>query len=457
MIALMTTAKFVVTTDFYVMSLVLPAISREFHLSQVAVAWVAAMQGIFYSGFLVLGGRVADMIGQRRTLMAGIAIFAVGSLLAATSWNVFALLAARILQGLGAAAISPAAFSLITTLLPEGRPRHRALGVFSLTQGLSVVAGLVVAGVLAGLWGWRCVFLITIPVMAAAFFLTLRIVPRRSFETRKSKLDVTGAALFTFATSLLVSALTLVGRYGWTSPVVMGLLGLVVVALLIFGFVERRAPEPLVSPALLRNRAVVGACFAGSGLIAGAAGVLVLTTFYLQTQQKYSALQAAVALLPYALGIVIAGPGVPYLMKRFTDIVVILCSILTTICGIALMATMKWAEPGSFLLLPALVLCALGGITGWAALMNWGTRSVAARQQGLISGMLLMSQQVGVPMGAALLLGIVGRVSGVAVPVGDYQLAYLCAGSFAVLALIVVLITVRSEDFRLGAAVQRLP
>ena len=452
-IALMTLSKFSITTDFYIMSMVLPSIGRDLGLSQVMVSWVVAAQGLFYAGFMVLAGRLADIMGQRRAMLIGIGVFLAGALAAASAQNVWVLIAARSVQGLGAAILAPAAFSLITTLLPEGPARHRALGVFSLTQGLSVIAGLLVAGALVGKFGWRSAFLLNAPLLIAAFVMTLRVVGKGPVGKARQKLDVAGAVLVTLSTGLLLSSITFFGRNGWGSPIGMWLLLAAAAGVAAFVAVERKAEAPLASFDLVRRPSVIGGCLTGFGLIAAGAGVMVLTNFYVQVELKYSALQAGIATLPYALGILLSGPAVPWLMGRISNNATIIGCIVIAIAG---MITLSFVDPGRsyFVTLgPGLLLCAFGAITAWAGIMNWATRDVPSEQQGVTSGMLLMSQQVGVPLGAAVLLGLVGgrRAAGAAVSADIYHIAYLTAAGFAVAGLVAALVCMRA------AAVRRIP
>jgi MFS family permease len=444
-ISLMTLAKFSVTTDFYIMSLILPSIADDLHLSQVMVSWVVAAQGLFYAGFMVLAGRLADILGQRRGLLVGLTLFACGALTAALAPNVWVLIGARSLQGLGAAVLGPAGFSLITTLLPEGKSRHRALGVFSLTQGLSVIVGLLVAGAVVGVFGWRSAFLMNAPLLVAAFFLTRHVVPKGPIGKSDGRLDVAGAALITLSIGLLLSALTLFGRYGWSFAPALALAFAAILGVAAFVMVERKAAAPLAPLNLVSRPSVIGGCLTGIGLIAAGGSTLVLTNFYMAVELKYSPLQAGAAALPYALGILISGPMVPFLMARLSNNAVIVGCVLVEIAGIGILSFVDPARSYFLTLGPGLLLCAFGAITAWAGLMNWATRTVPPEQQGVTSGMLLMFQQLGVPLGAAVVLGVVGARRGGDPAVGPqvYRTAYLCTMGFAAFGLTAALVAMR--------------
>ncbi len=444
-VSLMTLSKFSITTDFYIMSLVLPSIGKDLGLSQVMLSWVVAAQGVFFAGFMVLAGRLADILGQRRAMLIGLATFAAGAIAAALAPGVWTLIVARSVQGLGAAILAPSAFSLITTLLPEGSVRHRALGVFSLTQGLSVFAGLLVAGAVVGKFGWRSAFVMNLPLMILAFALTLRIVPKGPIGKTGQALDVWGAVFITLSTALFLSALTVLGRYGWTNPIGLGLLAGAIAGVAVFVAVERKAEAPLAPLDLVRRPSVIGGCLSGAGLIAAGGGIMVLTNVYMQVELKYSPLQAGTAMLPYAAGILLAGPATPVLMGRLSSNAMIVGCIAIAILGIGILS---FVDPlrGYFLTIgPGLLLAAFGAITAWAGIMNWATRDVPPDQQGVTSGMLMMFQQVGVPLGAAVLLSIVGGRRTGAPNVGPevYNYAYLCAAGFAAAGLLAAVVFMR--------------
>jgi MFS family permease len=444
-ISLMTLAKFLVTTDFYILSLILPSIANDLHLSQVMVSWVVAAQGLFYAGFMVLAGRLADILGQRRGLIVGLLVFASGAALAALAPNVWVLIGARSLQGLGAAVVAPSAFSLITTLLPEGKSRHRALGVFSLTQGLSVIVGLLVAGAVVRVFGWRSAFLINTPLMVGAFILTLHVVPKGPIARTDNRVDLAGASLIPLSIGLLLSALTLFGRYGFGFAPALGLAVAAIAGVAAFVAVERRAPVPLVPLKLVRRPSVIGGCLTGIGVIAAGGSTVVLTNFYMAVELHYTPLQAGAAALPYALGILISGAMVPLLMARFSNNAVIVACVLIEVVGIGVLSFVDPQRSYFLTLGPGLLLCSFGANTAWAGLMNWSTRAVPAAQQGVTSGMLLMFQQVGVPLGAAIVLGVVGaRRSGVpSVGLEVYRTAYLCTMGFATFGLSAALVSMR--------------
>lgn len=453
-ISLMTLAKFSVTTDFYIMSLILPLIAQDLQLSQVMVSWVVAAQGLFYAGFMVLAGRLADILGQRRGMIVGLIVFGTGAALAAFAPNVWALLAARCLQGLGAAILGPSGFSLITTLLPEGKSRHRALGVFTFTQGFSVIAGLLVAGAVVGVFGWRVAFVMNLPLLLGALYLTIKVVPKGAFAPKGQKLDVAGAALVTISTGLLISAITLFGRYGWGHAPAIALILAAMAGAAAFIFVEKRAADPLVPLKLAATPTVIGGCLTGIGLIAAGGSTLVLTNFYTMTELHYSALQAGAAMLPYAAGILISGPMVPMLMARLTSGTMIVVAAMIELAGITMLS---FVEPGRsyFVTLgPGLLLCSFGAITAWAGLMNWATRAVPLDQQGVTTGMLLMFQQVGVPLGAAVVLGVVGGRRGVDPQVGleVYRTAYYCTMAFALAGVLAAVISMRAVAAQARAA-----
>ena len=246
--------QLVITTDFSVISVALPSIGRDLKLSPVSMSWIVSAGALTHAGLLILAGRAADLFGQRLCMLVGLGLFAAGSLLCATAPGYGFLIAGRALQGIGGAVLTPANFSLINTLVPEGAPRHRALGVFGLMQGVSLVLGLVVGGALATRFGWRAVFFINLPVIAGALLLTWRLVPRPGAKRAAQKMDWAGAALITAFAALLLSGVSQISHAGLSAPSSLSLLGGALLCALAFFLVETRAAAPLAPPSLWRRR-----------------------------------------------------------------------------------------------------------------------------------------------------------------------------------------------------------
>lgn len=212
-IALVGLTQLVLTTDFAILSVVLPSIARYFHLKPSDLAWLISAGAVPLAGLLVLAGRAADLFGQRRCMLAGLTLFAAGSITSALAPSYSFLIMARVIQSGGAAIVLPANFSLINTLVPEGPPRHRALGVFGVMQGVSLIIGLLLGGILTTMFGWRSVFLINPPIIVAAMILTMRCVPKAFASSRSGRsVDWLGAALVTTGTAALLTAVSLLAR-----------------------------------------------------------------------------------------------------------------------------------------------------------------------------------------------------------------------------------------------------
>src|SRR5215468_6408163 len=215
-LALLSAVQFMVVLDIAIVNVALPSIKVDLGFSQENLQWVISAYALTFGGFLLLGGRAADLLGRRRVFLAGLALFAVSSLLAGLAWSETSLIGARALQGLGAAVISPAALSILMTTFREGRDRNIALGVWGAVGGFGAAAGVLLGGILTEALSWSWIFFVNVPVGVAAFVLAPRLLDESRDSTVKS-FDVPGAVLVTAGLSSLVYAITQTGQYGWTS------------------------------------------------------------------------------------------------------------------------------------------------------------------------------------------------------------------------------------------------
>ena len=306
--------QLVMTTDFSIVSVALPSIARDLHLTPTALAWIISAGAVPGAGLLILAGRAADIFGQRRCMLVGLTVFTVGSLGAAFAPSFAVIVVARGLQGLGGAILAPANFSLINTLVPEGPPRHRALGVFGVMQGLSLVIGLMLGGFLTTQFGWRSVFLINPVIVVLAIFLTLRAVPPAQTRVDRN-VDILGAILITVGAAATLTAVSLMGRSGVTG-LSAALLVIGLTAFVGFFFVEARAKSPLAPLSIFGRRNFVAANLVGACLLAGVGGLFVLTSLFMQTGLKFSARDSGLGMMPYAAAVMLAGQVAPWLLAR---------------------------------------------------------------------------------------------------------------------------------------------
>jgi EmrB/QacA subfamily drug resistance transporter len=255
-LALILTAAFMVVLDFSIVNVALPSIERELSLAQSQVQWVVTGYAIAFAGLLILGGRAADLLGRRRMFIAGLLVFTVASLAGGLAQDPVLLIAARVIQGAGAAIVAPAALSLITTGFPEGPQRTRAIGLYGAVSSVGFVAGQVLGGVLVQFTSWRAVFLVNVPVGLIAAALAIRMLPRTAAARTETKLDIRGALLITAAVALAVFAVSQGSQFGWTSPLILVAALAAVAAIVAFGKAEHRHPAPLVRPGLLQKKGI---------------------------------------------------------------------------------------------------------------------------------------------------------------------------------------------------------
>jgi EmrB/QacA subfamily drug resistance transporter len=436
---LILTAAFMVVLDFSIVNVALASIEREFGFSASAVQWIVTGYAIAFGGLLILGGRAADTFGRRRLFIIGLAVFTAASLAGGLAHDPVLLVASRVIQGAGAALVAPSALSLITTGYPEGPERTRALGMYGATASVGFVAGQVLGGVLVQLTSWRAVFLVNVPVG----ILALLLAPRLLSESRQSgpvgrKLDVGGAALITAAVAAVVFAVSQAYVLGWTSPAVLGALVLAAAAGSAFALVERRHPEPLARPDLLRMPTLRKASSMNLLLGLWNAGELIVLSLYLQQVLHFS---------PLVTGLVIAPQGVIGFMAgafgaRLTSRVGIRRVLIMTsaVAAIGFLALTRLPAAGGYNPLLAAVMLVGFGTAGTAfGTMVTASAGVADGDQGVVGGVLNTSRQVGAAIGAALLPAVAEAVShgNPGAAVGGDRAAMLAAAVAAALATVI--------------------
>src|SRR5215216_2432948 len=260
---LLAAAQFVVVLDASIVNVALPSIGRDLNFSQENLSWVVNAYTLVFGGFLLLGGRMADLLGRRRVFTVGLVVFALASLLGGLSTNEGQLIAARALQGLGAAILSPAALSILTTTFAEGSERNKALGAWGAVAGSGGAVGVLLGGVLTDGLGWEWVLWVNVPVALAVLALTPGLIPESRSESQTRAFDIAGAVTVTAALSLLVYAIVDAESAGWGSTKTIGLLAAAVALLGVFTLIERRSEAPLVPFSIFRKRTLTGANVVG--------------------------------------------------------------------------------------------------------------------------------------------------------------------------------------------------
>ncbi|CCH88183.1 Drug resistance export protein [Modestobacter italicus] len=397
--------------DVSVVTVALPAIRDDLGLSASGLQWVVNAYTLTFAGFLLLGGRAADLLGRRRVFLFGLVVFTAASLaggLAQAGWQ---LVAARAVQGIGGAVLAPVTLSLLTTTFREPAEKARALGTWSAVAGLGGALGGVVGGVLTGLLNWRWVLIVNVPVgivLVAASVWALAPGERRPV---RGQLDLPGSAAVTLGTGGLVAGIIAGEEHGWGAPRTVTLLGAAVLALVVFVLVERRAAAPLVPLSVFRVRSLVVAD--AISLLTG--GVLPATFFflslYLQEVRGLGPLAAGLMLLPPGVGISLGARLAPRLLRRLADRTVYFAGVTLTVVGLAWLSRLD--VTGGYVL-PVLVPSALAmagfGLSG-LPLTIAATSGVGDERAGLASGLLNASRQIG---GAVLLAALVAVATAVA-------------------------------------------
>jgi MFS transporter, DHA2 family, methylenomycin A resistance protein len=434
--------QLIVTTDFSIVAVALPSIGEKLHIPPAYLSWVISAAALTGGGFLILAGRAADMLGQRLCLLIGLSLFGLGSLGSGLSPSLPVLIAARALQGLGVAILSPANFSLINTLVPEGAPRRQAMGVFGIMQGLSLVIGLMIGGTLTTHLGWRAVFFLNPPIAALALLITLKAVPAPAAHHQIDRsIDWTGALLIVAGMAAVLTSVSMMGRQGWTARGPLELLAAGLAAFVLFFFVEGRARAPLAPLSMFARRNFTAANLILLMHLAGIGGVFVLLNLYMQTGLKMTAMQSGLGMMPYAAAVMASGQMVAPIMARLSHRVIVFVAFALYAAGLALLAMLS-LQPNYWLAIAlGSVVTGLGGTTAFMALMADATSDIPAPQQGAASAVLFTAQQIGVPLGATVALSVLGLAHGAGL--GAFKEAYLVLAALVGAGLALALTTLR--------------
>ncbi len=396
-------AQFMVVLDATIVNVALPSIQRSLHFSPSNLQWVVNAYALIFGGFLLLGGRAADLLGRRRLFTAGIALFSAASLLNGLAQSPGMLIAGRALQGLGAALVSPAALSIITTTFTETEERTRALGVWSAIAAGGGAVGLLLGGVLTDLVSWPWIFIVNVPVGLATLAMTLRFVPESRVEGAHRSFDLAGAVTVTSGLVVLVYGIVEAQPYGWGSARTIGTLALGAGLLALFVAIERRSVAPLVRLSIFKVRTLAVAdtvlLLVGSGLF----GMFFFASLYVQEILGYSPLRAGLAFLPVTAGIVIGAGLAQQLIRRFGVRNVAIAGISIAAAGLAWLTRLP--VHGTYLvdLLAGLLPMSIGVGLTFVPITLLGTGGVREEDAGLASGLFNTAQQVGGSLGLAIL------------------------------------------------------
>jgi MFS transporter, DHA2 family, methylenomycin A resistance protein len=448
-IALIAICQVIFGTDFCAVNVALASIARDLRIEPAIMAWVVATYSLAYSGFLVLGGRAADSYGRRRFCIFGLCLFGVGTVLAALSFNVWILIGARALEGLGSAFLIPTSFSLINVLLPEGPVRHRAFSVFSITQGVAMTLGLCVGGFLTTNWGWRSVFLLNVPLVLTAIVLSWRFIPPYVRSSTKTPLDLGGAVLITTGIALALLSLSAMGEYGWTSRQGLGLVAAAIVVVALFLVLESRLRAPLVPLSVFWFPNLLGADVASVGIMATTGGLFVLLNLFMQRMLHFSAMMSGLGMLPYALAVMAGGRLVEHGMSRYPLRWSILWGFVVFIAGTLLFSFVSVAAGYGLNLVPGMLVCGLGSTIGSILLMALSTASVPSNVQGVATGVLITFQQLGLALGVSVAITVqAASLAHGATEIASFHEGFLSATVMAVIGFLCALLLTRRSHLQ---------
>ncbi len=400
-LALLVAAQFMVVLDVAIVNVALPSIKTDLHFTQESLQWVITAYAIMFGGFLLLGGRMADLLGRRRLFIAGIALFTVSSLLAGFAWSESSLIAFRATQGLGGALLAPAALSILTTMFAEGRERNIALGVWGAVSGSGAAAGVLLGGLLTSSLDWSWIFFINVPVGVAVVALSPFLLRESRAELDHRYFDVAGATSVTAGLMLLVYAMTRATEIGWGTAETIGLLAGSAALIAAFVVIELRSRAPLLPMRIFRLRTLTGANVTAFLLGTSVFSQFFLGTLYMQQVLHYSAIETGVAYLPLTLTIIVLANVSQSLVTR-VGVRRVLPVGLALAAGALLLLTQLPADGHYFFdLFPAFLLSAVGLAFTFVPMTIAALMGVEAADAGAASGLLNTSQQVGGAIGLA--------------------------------------------------------
>ncbi|MBO8202789.1 MFS transporter [Streptomyces smyrnaeus] len=417
-------AQFMVIIDDTVVAMALPTIRSSLDFDRASLAWVVDAYMLLFGGFLVLGGRCADLFGRRRVFLTGLGVFTLASLACGLANSPGMLIVARGAQGFGAALLSPAALAILITVFTQAKERRRALGVWGGLTGISGVSGVLLGGVITDLIDWRWVFFVNIPIGALLFALALRptLADRDAGPAKRPATDGTGAVLITGALLLLVYTVISTNHRPWGSAATVG--GLIGSAVLLAAFVvrEQRAPEPLIRLGLFANRQISTAnvmmLLAASGLY----GIFFFLTQYMQNLLHWSPLKAGLSWAPFGVTMAVFSGIAIQLLPKVGSRVLCLVGLGSATLGLGLLLRTPLQASYPTDLLPTLLLCAAGYGLAMVPLVVAAVSGVPKADSGAASGVLNTGQQIGGAIGLAVLATLASNrlddeiSSGTAVP-----------------------------------------
>ena len=453
--ALLAVSFFMTVIDLTIVNVSLPTIGRDLHFSATSLQWVVTAYALTFGGFMLLGGRAADLLGRRRILMVGLSLFTAASLGAALSTGEVSLIAARAVQGLGAAIMLPAALSIVMNMFAEGAERNKALGIWGGLGAGGATVGVIAGGLLTRYAGWQYIFYLNVPIGAAALALAPRIVPDSRLATTRRRFDALGAIAGTGGLVALVDAIAQAPQYGWGATRTIALLAASAALLAAFLVIENRVKDPVMPLSIFQLRTLAGANAAGLLLGGSFFAFIFIGTLYMQQVLHYSALQTGLAWLAASLtSVALAGVSQALVTRGGAKVVM---AIGMTLIGAGVLWATQVPVHGHFIanLAGPFVVAGAGTAFAFIPISIAALAGVSEHQAGLASGLLNTSQQLGGALGIAIASSVAASHTQTLVHAGNtapaaltggFQQALWVLGAIALLAIPAIFALVRRDE-----------
>jgi EmrB/QacA subfamily drug resistance transporter len=458
-LALLAMTQFVIVIDASIVNVALPSIGRALRFSQDDLTWVVNAYTLTFGGFLLLGGRLADLMGRRKMFMLGLVVFSLASLAGGLAQSEPWLIAARAVQGMGAAIVSPAALSIITTTFAEGAERNRALGVWGSVAGAGGAAGVLLGGVLTSGLSWRWVLFVNVPIGVVCVLLSPRLLLESHAEAETRSFDIPGAVTVTAGLALLVYALVNAVNAGWGSSETLLLIAGALVLLTAFLVIERRSRAPLMPFSIFRLRTLRGADTIALLIGMSLFSMFFFISLYMQQVLHYSALKAGVSYLPLAVAIILSAGAASVAVTRFGFKPVLLAGLLFVAGGLYWFSRVP-GTGGTFAgdILGPSILAAVGLGLSFVPVTIAAVTGTKPQEAGLASGLVNTAQQVGGALGLAILASVANSRTNSVLHAGQHNLAialtkgferaFLVGAGFARAGAVLTIVLISSRDSR---------
>jgi EmrB/QacA subfamily drug resistance transporter len=458
-LALLAMTQFVIVIDASIVNVALPSIGRALHFSQDDLTWVVNAYTLTFGGFLLLGGRLADLMGRRKMFMLGLVVFSLASLVGGLAQSEPWLIAARAVQGMGAAIVSPAALSIVTTTFAEGAERNRALGVWGSVAGAGGAAGVLLGGVLTSGLSWRWVLFVNVPIGVVCVLLSPRLLRESHAEAETRSFDIPGAVTVTAGLALLVYALVNAVNAGWGSTETLLLIAGALALLAAFLVIELRARAPLMPFSIFRLRTLRGADTIALLIGMSLFSMFFFISLYMQQVLHYSALKAGVSYLPLAVAIILSAGAASVAVTRFGFKPVLLTGLLFVAGGLYWFSRVPGVG-GTFAgdILGPSILAAVGLGLSFVPVTIAAVTGTKPQEAGLASGLVNTAQQVGGALGLAILATVANSRTNTVLHAGQHNLAialtkgferaFLVGAGFALAGAVLTIVLISSRDSR---------